>query len=254
MAEEWQEAAFSNRHVHNRIRGGRNQGRKARPGAVFDVRKTFGTYDLKCPAAEKTTVAHDGADHDPANSRLELYRLNERGDAVLGELSLSTVLHGVVILAGGRKVINSVIASLSQEAEASDVEDGEANAPRAHTQNDRNGSEGEADVLNDAESDSSDEDDNEDASNRRFKTFEKNSFRSPKFWLRWQGSIPSQSPEAGTNSVTTGSGYIVFAGNDCSKFQGTISCEELGWDNVKISGRKEATRSTRDTEISWQLS
>ncbi|KAK7966848.1 uncharacterized protein PG986_001125 [Apiospora aurea] len=82
----------------------------------------------------------------------------------------------------------------------------------------------------------------------RFETFEKNSFRSPKFWLRFHGHEPQTDDGAAERS---GTGYLVFSGNDCRKFEGTISCDAINWDNKKLSGWKTIARSERDTPVLW---
>lgn len=73
-------------------------------------------------------------------------------------------------------------------------------------------------------------------------TFEKNSFRNPKFWLRFK------SP---TNPSDIGTGYLVFSGNDCRRFKGTLSSELREWDNIAISGWKAVGMSERDISFQW---
>ena len=90
MADDWQDAAFSSRHMHN------NRGAKSKR-ATFDVRKTFGSYEVKCPAWQKL----ENASSDQAAS-LELYRLTENREGVVGELALPDALHAAVVLAGSR--------------------------------------------------------------------------------------------------------------------------------------------------------
>ncbi|KAJ4258136.1 hypothetical protein NW762_008277 [Fusarium torreyae] len=60
----------------------------------------------------------------------------------------------------------------------------------------------------------------------RFRNFEKNTFRQPKFWLSWQGSILAHSDNTTNSSMPeiagqsqSGMGYIVFAGNKYQKFK-----------------------------------
>ncbi|KAJ4003932.1 hypothetical protein NW752_012070 [Fusarium irregulare] len=79
----------------------------------------------------------------------------------------------------------------------------------------------------------------------RFNKFEKNTFRQPKFWLSWKGRVlaaPQHNAHAETESATdeiqSGMGYLVFSGNRYEKFNGTISCESLGWKDIAIAGRK----------------
>ncbi|KAJ9658687.1 hypothetical protein H2198_003565 [Neophaeococcomyces mojaviensis] len=249
--DAWQDAAFSNRHLHNRIGKGWG-GKGARSGATFDVTKTFGTYEVKCPSAEKiSTDKVTGLN----SSKLEIFRLNEKRNAIVGELTLSHVLHATVLFAGSRRIMNSVVANLyeqlasSEVDEDADVVDAVDTAVRISAESEQEDEEAEASE----EQGKVDESQHEGSASKDFRTFEKNSFRSPKFWLRWQGQVlRPQGVKTMSDTVETDSGYLVFSGNDCHKFQGTISCEALGWDNVKITGWKTASKSTRDTAVGWQ--
>jgi hypothetical protein len=91
----------------------------------------------------------------------------------------------------------------------------------------------------------------EDREQLRFRNFEKNTFRQPKFWLFWKGiviAVPENAaqasadnlPDSSPNEPQSGMGYVVFSGNNkYERFRGVISCEYLGWKDVAISGRKE---------------
>ncbi|KAK5074699.1 hypothetical protein LTR64_000904 [Lithohypha guttulata] len=241
--DDWQDAALTTRHMHNR-RGGQSTSGKQK-NAIFDVRRTFGTYEVKCPAAEKI-IAKAGDSGGPA--KLEIYGLNAGGDAVHAELFLPGALHAVVILAASRKTMNAVIRRLE----------------RAYTAKERVGSANDHVVDDEEEPDreAHDEDENEDEDeddfqNRRVQQFEKNSFRSPKFWLRWQGQVTGKprsqedDQEVNPNTMNTDSGYLVFSGNSCDKFEGTISCETLEWRNVKLKGWKLTSKSERDFAMEW---
>jgi hypothetical protein len=213
MADDWQDAAFSSRHMHNK-RGSMSK-------RSFDVRKTFGTYEVKCSAWQKL----DQIPSD-ATASLELYRLTENQEGVVGELALPSALHAAVVLAGSRQTLRRTVE---------DMEDDD-----------------------DDDSDEEEEED-DDPEQNRFETFEKNSFRTPKFWFRWSGAPTSIMPSSPKTSkshgagddVETGLGYIVFSGNDCRKFKGTINCEALGWKDVALSGHKIAPRSESDVPVVW---
>ena len=226
--DDWQDAAFSTRHMHNRV-GGNNRSKHT---TSFNVRKTFGSYSVKCPAQQKIVNATDDAQTEqPAT--LELYRLTENGEGIIGEISLPGALHAAVILAGSRASLRRSVAEMEPEEEEEE-EKGD----------DQQGN------------DSDDDDDNvgEDNHERdRFETFEKNSFRSPKFWFQWNGEPTSELPRASAESGTTMSelGYIVFTGNDCRKFKGTINCSTLKWKNVAITGHKVVSRSESDVAVNW---
>lgn len=308
----WEEAAFLSRHVHNRVnRNGGGSANRHRKSA-FDVKRTFGSYELKCPAAEKLAdarastlptdgkaeIAEENAKGKKNNkkkkrgrvketaSRLEIYCLSDEEDVLLGELILSDVLEAGVALAGSRKTLeNAVCASRSSEAlhdvdELTPLESGKPSQMRTsqEIENDRDSSalgeggderetahgssEAEQDSPNgqnpsdSSEQSESESDGQETKQRRRFATFEKNSFRQPKFWLAWSGhvlaaSVPPSAEsvtDASTTATTNGSGrgYVVFSGNECRKFKGTISCGALGWDDVAVEGWKRVTMGERD--------
>ncbi|KAJ1325778.1 hypothetical protein MN608_08973 [Microdochium nivale] len=197
-----------------------------------------------------------------------------------------SLLEATVVLTGSRKVMRHIIKEI--EHEACDSSEGEAEKDRSkrkmtitksdETGGDRNSEddlEGE-ESLNDEQSEESDlESEQEDKDHRYRRPFEKNSFRSPKFWAEWRSTgsgsgidpvgsvttgdeIVSARPESRaegnekSNSILAGTGYLVFqGGNDCRKFSGTISCPDLGWNNLAMSGRKRASAKTRDTAVFW---
>jgi hypothetical protein len=207
MSDDWQDAAFSSRHMHN------NRGVKSKRSA-FDVRKTFGSYAIKCPAWQKL----EDIPTEQAAS-LELYRMTENREGVVGELALPRALRAAVVLAGSRKSLAGIVEGFVNE---------------------------EGDNIDADEQD-------------RFQTFEKNSFRSPKFWFRWNGTLEVSSnstskeveESSSRDNMDTGLGYIVFVGNDCRKFKGTLNCSQLGWKDVAITGQKLAGRSESDVPVAW---
>lgn len=229
MADDWQETAFNNRHMHNRNARG---SRSSKSNNAFDVRKTYGSYEIKCPAWQKLeNVSTDNT------ASLELYRLTENGLGVVGEISLPGAFRAALLLAGSRESMRRTLE---------DLED-----------NDNNIETNEDQDQDESEEESSNEEPD------RFSTFEKNSFRTPKFWLKYNATKPpppppkknarqpAKEPEDDGSIEGTGMGYIVFTGNQCRKFKGTISCEELGWKDVSISGFKDVGRSESDTRVVW---
>lgn len=223
--DDWQDAAFSSRHMHNRGTGNSKSSRKA-----FDVRKTFGSYSLKCVAWEKLQPSANTALHEQA-ATLELYRLTENGQGIIGELSLPGALQVTVILAASRASLRQTLSdidSVCAETEETASDQVEAGNVENIEEDDR-------------------------IAQERFKVFEKNSFRSPKFWLQWNGRRTGQGLQGNseTDVCDTGLGYIVFAGNDCRKFKGTISCTSLRWKDAPLNGHKIISRSDTDTEVAW---
>ena len=266
--DDWQDHALSTRHMHNR--NSRRASGKGKKGAAFDVRKTFGEYEVKCASWERALGELEDNDGNDDDAGLELLRLTEDGQGVLGELVLPGVLRAAVVLAASRKTLTIITRHLSGEDQDSSSSEEEENSDEA--------------------SDEEEEEEEEETPNR-FTTFEKNSFRSPKFWLAWngtltlplsdspppspslarKGTLPSDSPPPSPTLQRTGSsfpppkptgsstqqsqaeglGYVTFTGNDCRKFKGTLNCKELGWKDVAFSGFKAVSRSESDRQVLW---
>ena len=203
MEEDWHEAAFASKHIPHRLAKSHTK------RTSFDVRKLFGRYETKCPA----TSATSGETSKPSRGKLqeptiEIFRLSEDGNGVLGQIILPGALEAEIVLSGSRDTLNAVISKL------------EGSTPPSPDP----GTEGQ-DTL---------------ATSRS--PFEKNSFRAPKFWLRYKST---------SDPNDTGTGYLVFSGNDCLRFKGTLSSERRGWDNTALSGWKAAGFSERDVPFHW---
>lgn len=262
--DDWQDHALTTRHMHNR--NSRRASGKGRKSTAFDVRKTFGEYEVKCASWERALGELDDDQRGTQDAGLELLRLTQDGQGVLGELVLPGLLNASVVLAASRRTLAVLMARFA-------------------------GDEEEEDGSSDADGDEDAEDDDEDElEQNRFSTFEKNSFRSPKFWLAWNGSLtlpPTDSPPpspshtrkshfptdsplpsptlsrtgssfpppkpspSSTTAQANGMGYVTFTGNDCRKFKGTLSCGELGWKDVAFAGFKSVSRSESDRAVLW---
>lgn len=247
--DDWEEAAFSSRHMHNRV-GGRAGKSKAGDkshgggGGSFDVRKSFGTYEVKL-----------GKSKNASNSTLEILRLTAGGEGVVGDLHLEGVMTATVLMTGSRKALKTVVDGLGDADEAPDagsgsivcLDDGDIEGIGSRADDNSNGSSNPGDAADSDFNRDTGRESFEEKQQSRLETFEKNSFRSPKFWLRFHGHEP-QTDDAAYRS---GTGYLVFSGKDCRKFEGTISCDAINWDNKKISGWKTITRSERDTPVLW---
>ncbi|KAI9148162.1 hypothetical protein HJFPF1_11987 [Paramyrothecium foliicola] len=236
---DWEEAALSSRHMHNRVghSGDTNRGRSNR-NSVFDVRKTFGSYSCKCPARNKVNGAGDHSLNE--GSTLELYRLTENGQGVVGQLCLPGVLQAAVILAASRDSLRRILSELIPLDQGSRMKAEERN-PETRTDDDN---------YRDDTDDYSDDQSECGARNNPFDTFEKNSFRSPKFWLQWNGILQPTSTGA-AEKPEAGLGYIIFTSNDCRKFKGTFNCASLAWKDVSFSGHKITARSESDLPVTW---
>jgi hypothetical protein len=265
--DDWQDHALSTRHMHNR--NSRRASGKGKKGAAFDVRKTFGEYEVKCASWERALGELEDNDRNDDDAGLELLRLTEDGQGVLGELVLPGVLRAAIVLAASRKTLTIITRHLRGEDQDDDEEED----------------------SNEDDDDDDDNDEEEEKEPNRFDTFEKNSFRSPKFWLAWngtltlhkedspppspslarKGTLPSDSPPPSPTLQRTGSsfpppkstsastqqaaaeglGYVTFTGNDCRKFKGTLNCKELGWKDIAFSGFKAVSRSESDRQVLW---
>lgn len=246
MDDSWQETAFTSRHMHNRQP--RNTNSKSSSGSgsgkskcnnTFDVRKTFGSYTIKCPAWHKLYTSKDGV-ASGQEAGLELYRLTECGTGVVGEMALPGVMRAAVVLAASRKSLQVILDRL-EAVDSKDEDEGKENDGNEEQESDNE------------ESDEEEEESEDEPSPDRFETFEKNSFREPKFWLRWNGVLESMAA-AGEEKAESGLGYIIFPSNDCRKFKGTLNCATLEWKDVAFSGHKIAPRSESDIPVAWGLS
>ncbi|KAK7733039.1 hypothetical protein SLS53_008368 [Cytospora paraplurivora] len=271
--DDWQDAAFNTRHLHNRNdRGG--QGGNSRH--EFQPNNTFGSHLVKCAVMEKLQVdAPDLVPSGPKSKKrrgsrgevvLEVYRLTDDEDGLLGSLTVAGVLEASVVFAGSRKLLWKIWQQLGGKGSgevAADLETTDSKGKsREHVGIAGDKTSPREDESGDEEEGSSDDDevqsrssslDSEERQRRRAATFEKNSFRHPKFWFRWQGDMADDQTTSSKAEGTSvhGSGYIVFSGNDCKRFQGTITSEQLGWNNVKMSGWKARPQPERDFEVQW---
>lgn len=262
---EWEDAAFNTRHLHNRNdRGGRGNTR-----AQFEIRNTFGTHLLKCVALERLQnksgpveavkpSGRAGAGGSKKSGRsnsngagagelvLEMYRLTDGEDGIVGSLISPGVFEATAVFAGSRKTLAKITRHLEQAGP------GKERGSGAGEWQDSDGDAGDESEPSESSSEGDLEDDmgtsHEGRRRRRIATFEKNSFRQPKFWFRWQGTMDDGEERAKVH----GSGYVTFSGNDCKRFQGTMTSEQLGWNNVKMNGWKTRPQPERDFEIRWQ--
>lgn len=295
---DWQDAAFNTRHLHNHLDRG---GQAGNTRHEFQVRNTFGTHLVKCAALDKLQGTVSGQNQQKTNNNhngggaqktrrssssnskgkasgsrdvvLDMYRLTDDQDGLLGSLKCPGVFEATVVFAGSRKVLWNITRGLGEDHPPSPTSSGRRGSKQGETTANSNGpprsddpetSSGDDDDDDDEE-DTDDDDDTdglgaqETRQRRRFAKFEKNSFRQPKFWFRWQGNVVDQDDLPATleslgvtgGSKIHGSGYVVFSSNDCKRFQGTLTSEQLAWNNVKMAGFKTKPQPERDFEIQW---
>lgn len=270
---EWEDAAFNTRHLHNRNDRGGHAVRHE-----FEVRNTFGTHLVKCVALDRLqeSVRPGSGSAKPAgksasgsakktgrsNSNgggtgdavLEIYRLTDGGEGILGLLRCPGIFEATAVFSGSRKTLSSITRHLGRvdPQDTSPTPPGHGGAVEGADHAADEDDEDEEDDGDHAHLSSGEDADGttsrERRQRKRIATFEKNSFRQPKFWFRWQGVVVDG---AGETVKAHGSGYIVFSGNDCKRFQGTLTSEELGWNNAKMSGFKTKPQPERDFEFRW---
>ncbi|KAF4984480.1 hypothetical protein FZEAL_328 [Fusarium zealandicum] len=265
MDNEWESSFLTSRHVHNRNKANARQS-SSKGASEFDVKRTYGSYEIKCPAADAFgSLNHDAemqSSHKKkskkrsANQRLEIYRLTDDGNGLIGELFLPGVLEATVILAGRRKQLEAIAANQHHPEEETCEEENSDEPPENNPEDEPRSA--EEDSGDEGPSPSADNEgftathltSNETKQQKRFKDFEKNSFRQPKFWLRWQGRVYARSDnDTIPEPAASGMGYVVFSGNKCRDFKGTLSCEALGWKDVSLRGWKRVEMKERDTRV-----
>ncbi|EFQ25751.1 catalase [Colletotrichum graminicola] len=254
--DDWQEAAFTRRHVHNSSR------KSKAGGGAFEVKKTFGNYEIKCSNATKTSSELGKSKRNAASPTLDVFRLSEDGKGLLGYLTLPGVLEASVILTGSRKVLEHLVSQFENEQGSEidlDNDENKESYDRGQDGSVHDSTHQAEDHLESDDQENADESGDEHQKDNeciRFQQFEKNSFRSPKFWFQWKGQVTTSSatPDGHateTHKLDSGRGYIVFSGNDCRSFKATITCDALNWKDVSLSGWKQVSMSERDVPFAW---
>ena len=67
--------------------------------------------------------------------------------------------------------------------------------------------------------------------------------------MKWKG-MPAIDNDEKSDQVETDMGYLIFANNECDKFEGTITCPSLDWKQLKLKGRKVHSKG-RSCPASW---
>lgn len=239
MSEDWEDLALNHRRLpHGRTKKGGNASGRNGAGS-FNPNSSFGVYELYGTAISRLTLESEKA-------IFEIHEFTDTDGGLSASLVLGEKLEAAVLLAGSRKLLANLVAEADAD-EDGDAEDDDADA------------EDGSDAASESEEEAGDDEDDEvdlpnsldakdRARNARTQAFEKNSFRSPKFWLQWQGdTVKSDDEKVRERNV----GYIVFSGGDCKSFQGTLSSRSLGWKDAAISGRK-VTSKARPPPVKWQ--
>jgi hypothetical protein len=205
--------------------------------------RALGHYEVEIGSkAKKSREKQDDSD----SSWLEIHELTPGEDGFLGSFTIANKLHGICILAGSRQGLASIIEDLEDQAEDSDDsgENDESHSAEAGSPN--SGSDASEDG-DEADRQSNEIELADERINRRARAFEKNSFRNPKFWLKYKAHVESDvqgTSSTASRALESDRGYIIFSDNACQTFDGTLSAASLGWDNVKFTGRKVRPRAT----------
>ncbi|CAK3781796.1 Hypothetical predicted protein [Lecanosticta acicola] len=224
------DALKSRRIPHGRSGKGRGRGKGA---SSFNVLKAINDYAVQVGSKD----VHPSPDQDGGQtSWLLIQGLTPSEDGLVASFKFGTAISGVGILSGSRKDLRRIVEDVERREEDEDDKE-EEDQPREGEDNEEEEEE-EIDEDDDTHSQTTQES-REERLNRLTKTFEKNSFRNPKFWMRWKGHVTKSDDE--NAEIETDMSYIVFSGNDCRTFEGTLTSKMLGWKNVKLEGRK--TRS-----------
>lgn len=208
------DSAFQSR----RFAHGKSKAKSGRGGGVskpFNPSSAFGRYEVSLGAGTSTT-----------QHALEIHELTECETGLLGTFDFAK-LKGMFVLTGSRKQLAEIITGLEETDDNAEV-DSEDNSG---SDSDQPEHELSATELRD------------DKLNRRARAFEKNSFRNPKFWMKWKGKLEARI-DGEPDQIESDMGYLVFANNACDKFEGTITCPSLDWKQVKLKGRKVHSNAT----------
>jgi hypothetical protein len=275
MDAEWESDFFTTRHLHNK--NGAHRQSSSKGSNEFDVRKTYGSYELKCSTAnacmsldvreKQSQTRKRQKKKDVSGPRLEIYRLTDDENGLMGELVLPGVLEATVILTGSRKQLhdrNEKWYDLNEEVPEREDTPAQSAEQSIKEPNSEEVDSDEADRLSmmdvrqpEETAKPTDLANSEARQRQRYETFKKNSFRQPKFWLGWEGRVLGRSAKvsgletgAPEDELQSGLGYVVFSGNKCRDLKGTLSCDSLGWRDVSFRGWKRVEMKERDVSMS----
>lgn len=196
-------------------RGGGGGGSAAKP---FNPLAALGRYEVSL-----------GVGNSKYQHVLEIHELTESETGLVGSFDFAS-LSGMFVLAGSRKQLAEILADFDEGDDNAEIEDAGSDVSRE-------------DDAEDLDHEPSAIELQDEKVNRRARAFEKNSFRNPKFWMKWKGK-PIAVDDGGSESVESDMGYVVFSNNACDKFDGTITCPALAWKQLKLKGQKIHSKAT----------
>jgi hypothetical protein len=240
-------ALQSRRIPHGHARSKKGKGGSSRRGPTnssFDPLRARGRYEVTLGSGKKKSTGSEG----PSESWFEMHELTPGRDGLVGTFSFiarGSREEGMCLLAGSRMGLAKIVGELDSAGEEEDGED------EAHGEDDQEAGHydvaAESDEVRDngsAEPSSDAPDTEDDMLNHTVSSFEKNTFRSPKFWMTWRRTSSSSSLEPLKQSTEKRTAYLVFSGVDCQRFEGTISSSLQEWNNLKVHGRKVHSRAS----------
>ncbi|KXT16905.1 hypothetical protein AC579_4720 [Pseudocercospora musae] len=251
MYDDPLDAALQSRRIpHGRsrnLKGGKGKANRSGNGnaSMFNPLQALGRYVVHLGSGPKKGAVAELSPQNP-HSWLEIHELTPEDNGFLGTFNFGGKVSGMLVIAGSRKALRTILGGLEQ---GSDAEDDQHKDPEL---NDESHEDGEDEDEDEPKQDQSAMEAEDERINRRARAFEKNTFRNPKFWIRWKGNVQAPATENGqqASAVDSNTGYLVFSGNDCDKFEGTISSTALKWDNMKLQGWKIHSKASR-CPVQW---
>ncbi|KAF2721970.1 hypothetical protein K431DRAFT_284412 [Polychaeton citri CBS 116435] len=240
---DWEDTVLTTRRIpHGRSKRGKhgssNPSSTSSPSSPFDPRKALGLYTLTGPAVDRLLPDSSSG----AQAEFEIHELTPTPGGMVASMTFGARLTAAVLIAGSRRKLAEVVG----EAEAGSESESESGASSAEGE----GAGDDGDEEDDPSALLHPQDRKDQATNALVAAFAKNSFRNPKFWLQWQGQLV-QSPSSPPTVTRGNAGYVVFSTNACRDFAGTLSCRDLGWENVAVRGRKVTGKATRGGVVRW---
>lgn len=231
------DSAFQSRRFAHGKSKGKGKGKGKSGAKPFNPLAALGRYNVSL-----------GTGTEASQHLFEIHELTGNENGLLGTLDFGK-LSGMFVLCGSRSGLPEIIAELEQAdddaAPDEDSQDGTDIDDDDDDDDDEHDSEEADDIAGGSKSDLSAVELADERANRRARAFEKNSFRNPKFWMRWKGLVtPGDGDAAREKQSVSDMGYVVFANNACDKFEGTITCPSLGWKHLKMKGRKTTSKAT----------
>jgi len=244
----WEEVQATHRNFP--VKGGR--GKRA-----FAAANLVGSYTVKCKTIEQASSGN-GDDKPSDDLNLEIHGTTEDGLGMIGSFDFG-VLYGMMLITGSRKGLEKAVRIADGE-EADDDDEHHEDEHEHHDDdeeveehveetngNDHGGDDGEAEQAprrpTPSRVSTSSKHSRRASRHDATHAFEKNTFRTPKFWFRWRGMKrrSGKDDELVVDVAGKNIGFLEFHGGACKEFSGTFTSELLG-ENVSMLGWKTMMR------------